>query len=241
MNNKNVLLIGAGGGIASSFIKSLEKRGAKVVKTRSSASQSADVVMDLSDPHASIENAKQLGDQKFDMVIINAGVVSIAPYGEKKPEDIIKEYTINLTAPAALLAALIHNLNQDAVIVLNSSLNAYFYTPYTSTYCSAKSGLLALGEALRHEHENKGIRVVTLLTPPINTGMAKEASANLNKYAKNDAPQKLVDPDEFSEWMFAKVEAGQNGILVHPSIKHMVLLNRLFPHMQSGIYRKMFK
>jgi uncharacterized oxidoreductase len=84
---------------------------------------------------------------------------------------------VNLLAPIHLIRRLLPSFltKDETLIVNNTSVNAILHAPCATTYAGAKAGLLAFSDALRRELRGTGIRLLTLLTPAVDTSMLRKA------------------------------------------------------------------
>jgi short-subunit dehydrogenase len=84
---------------------------------------------------------------------------------------------VNLLAPMYLIRRLLPSLltKGETLIVNNTSVNAILHAPCATTYTGTKAGLLGFSDALRRELRGTGVRLLTLLTPAVDTSMLRKA------------------------------------------------------------------
>lgn len=191
--NRTVLLTGATSGIGLSLVPCLLARDAslilaarepEVMRARLDERQVFDRVqvvrMDLSDPGAIEQGLDDLGGRlgDVDILINNAGQLVGGPLETQAISEIYDMLNVNLLAPIHLVRRLLPSLlaKDEALIVNNTSVNAIISAPCATTYAAAKAGLLAFGDALRRELRGTGIRLLSLLTPAVDTSMLHKAT-----------------------------------------------------------------
>jgi len=107
---------------------------------------------------------------RIDLVVHSAGVFEKQPVGEVEPEAWRRVIDINLTAVMALTRACWDHLAVSrGQIVLISSIAALKAFEGNAAYAASKGGMNALGEVLRLEGRDLGIRVITLCPAQVDT------------------------------------------------------------------------
>jgi short-subunit dehydrogenase len=113
----------------------------------------------------------------IDILINNAGQLAGGLLETQTAGEIYNMLNVNLLAPIHLIRRLLPSFltKDETLIVNNTSVNAILHAPCATTYAGAKAGLLAFSDALRRELRGTGIRLLTLLTPAIDTSMLRKA------------------------------------------------------------------
>ncbi len=107
---------------------------------------------------------------RIDVMVHSAGVFEKAPAAEVAPDHWQRVLDINLSAVMALTRAGWEALSgSGGQIVLISSIAAVHPFEGNAAYAASKGGLDALGEVLRLEGRDRGIRVITLSPAQIDT------------------------------------------------------------------------
>ena len=107
---------------------------------------------------------------RIDVMVHSAGVFEKAPASEATPDHWQRVLDINLSAVMALTRAGWKALSDSGgQIVLISSIAAVQPFEGNAAYAASKGGLNTLGEVLRLEGRDRGIRVVTLSPAQIDT------------------------------------------------------------------------
>ena len=107
---------------------------------------------------------------RIDVVVHSAGVFEKAPASEVTPDHWQRVLDVNLSAVMALTRAGWQALSDSGgQVVLISSIAAVQAFEGNAAYAASKGGLNALGEVLRLEGGDRGIRVITLSPAQIDT------------------------------------------------------------------------
>ncbi|GLO61948.1 hypothetical protein MACH09_24560 [Vibrio sp. MACH09] len=127
LDGKRVLVTGGNAGIGEFITRSLLAQGAHVTSLARGLSDATDdilhvesVYMDLADPNSIVTAVGQLGEQPFDIVICNAGLVS--KKAEITPSGYEKTFSVNVLGHHILYRLLMQNnmLVNDARLVITS-------------------------------------------------------------------------------------------------------------------------
>ncbi len=126
--SKSVLVTGANRGIGLELCRQLKTQGHQVTAVCRSSSTELDAlgvqVVDQCDVsnHTSVKQmAQQLNDQKFDVVINNAGVLAHNALGDIDYETVMQQYQVNAIAPLMVTEALLGHLNPAAKVAIVTS------------------------------------------------------------------------------------------------------------------------
>ena len=131
---------------------------------------------------------------QLDVVFINAGDVTHAPFGDWREAEWDRLMNINLKGPFFLLQALLPLLANPASVILCGSVSAHIGLPTSSAYAASKAGLLSLARTLSAELLPHGIRVNGLSPGPVRTpaldklGLSAQALSDLQEEIKNLVP-----------------------------------------------------
>jgi len=140
------------------------------------------VNMDLQQPQSIEHGLQELGDDLKPIAILinNAGHSTEGLLEHQAVRDIYRLFHVNLLAAIHLTHHLLpHLLQQDeAMIVNHASVNGILRAPGSTTYSASKAGLVGFGQALRRELAETRVRVLTLLTPAVDTRMFRQPSVS---------------------------------------------------------------
>lgn len=172
------LITGCSSGIGQALALELHARGHVVYATARKAETLqplADqglktLVLDVNDD-ASIAQALatvQAEQGQLNLLVNNAGFSQVGAVLDLTREDLRRQYETNVIAPFAVARAALPLLRatkargQAATVANVGSIVGLFATPFAGAYCSSKSALHALTDALRMEIAPMGIAVVTI-------------------------------------------------------------------------------
>ena len=136
------------------------------------ASPAVPLAADLTEPGEPERVVKEAlaACDRIDMIVHSAGVFEKAPASEVTPDHWQRVLDVNLSAVMALTRAGWEALSDSGgQIVLISSIAAVQAFEGNAAYAASKGGLNALGEVLRLEGRDCGIRVITLCPAQIDT------------------------------------------------------------------------
>jgi len=142
--------------------------------------------------------------------------------------------TVNVTRAA--LPGMLERGRGD--LVNFASLAGWSPALHFGAYNASKFAVVAFSEVLHHENRGKGVRMVCVCPPPVDTPLLDQAKSKpkiLERMGKPIAPESVLDAIE------AGLEAGQLFIFPGRGTRLNVLLRRLFPafvwrldHMAEG-------
>ena len=178
-----VVVTGGGSGIGAACAAALSARGARCVLVGRredrlrAAAESLDgpaviVTADLSgegEPERVVEETLAVHG-RIDVIVHSAGVFEKAAAAEVTPDHWRRVMDINLGAVMALTRAGWKSLAESGgQIVLISSIAAVEAFEGNAAYAASKGGMNALGEVLRLEGRDAGIRVITVCPAQVDT------------------------------------------------------------------------
>jgi NAD(P)-dependent dehydrogenase (short-subunit alcohol dehydrogenase family) len=213
---KSVVITGGNSGIGLAAAKQFHEEGAKVAisgrdqKTLDEAASSigpgtlavkADVanVGDLSKFYAQV--AAKFG--KIDVLFANAGIAKFAPAKDSSEAMFDETFDINVKGLYFTLQKALPLLNDNAGIVLTSSVVTSKGNPGTSVYSASKSAIRSMARTFAAELLDRGIRVNVVSPGPIYTpilgksGMPQAGIDAFEEGVKTRVPMKrLGTPEE---------------------------------------------
>jgi len=212
LTGKVALITGGNSGIGLATAKLFVKEGAKVVITgrRQEALEEAvkeiggDVTAILADA-ADVQKTKEVVEKtvstygKIDILFVNAGVAYFLPITEITEEHFDSQFNTNVKGPFFLIKEAVPHLNDNAVIIGNTSIVGQKGFEGTSVYSSTKAALRSLSRVLASELKSIGIRTVSVAPGPIETPI----------YGKLGMPQEAVE--EMGAGFAAGVPLGRFG------------------------------
>ncbi len=185
-SGKNILVVGASGGLGREFATSLIAAGANVYGTARSNESAAHIsdqvvqklLLDLESQESISTLTTYLNSAfKLDGVIVAAGVVGFGLATDTPAEVDAKLIQVNYRGPRDLLVALQPNLaGSEGAFVLNvTGIVAQMPLPSMSSYSASKMAMHGFLTAVAREWRRSGIKVVSELLGHTETGLASRA------------------------------------------------------------------
>jgi NAD(P)-dependent dehydrogenase (short-subunit alcohol dehydrogenase family) len=198
---KTVVITGGNSGIGLAAAKMFREQGARVAisgrdqKTLDEAVKTiggdtlavkADVakVADIDKLFAQV--AAKFG--KIDALFANAGIAKFAPVGDSTEQLFDETFDINVKGLYFTVQKALPHLNDNAGIVLNSSVVNAKGNPATSVYSASKAAVRSLARTFAAEFVGRGIRVNVVSPGPIETpilGRGGMTKAGQDQFAEN--------------------------------------------------------
>ncbi len=162
-----VLVTGASGGIGSALCDAAIRRGCTVIATARrigdiTARADTRIELDVTSEDSVGRAVEEAGP--IDVVINNAGVgvggaIETVPIAAAQ-----RTFDVNFFGAARVIRALLPQMRarRNGTIVNLSSMSAELPWPFGAYYAASKAALSAISDALRHEVEPFGIRVVVV-------------------------------------------------------------------------------
>jgi NAD(P)-dependent dehydrogenase (short-subunit alcohol dehydrogenase family) len=187
---KTVLITGCGAnGIGSALAQEFHMRGHRVFATGRSASEIdpalsrlgmqtllLDVTSDesINDAVAAVTAATGGG---LDILVNNAGLLHVMPFADTPVADLRRIMEVNVIGVWAVTRAFLPLLLEAKGLVANlGSINQVFCPPFLAAYNASKAAIEAMGRTLRRELAPFGVRVITLKTGSVRSGLFENAT-----------------------------------------------------------------
>jgi len=139
---------------------------------------------------------------KIDALFANAGIAKFAPVDASSEQLFDETFDINVKGLFFTLQKALPHLNDNAGIVLNSSVVNVKGNPATSVYSASKAAVRSLARTFAAELVGRGIRVNVVSPGPIETpildkgGMPKAAQDQFAENIKKRVPMKRFGTPE---------------------------------------------
>lgn len=195
---KTILVTGASSGIGRAVAIECARMGAQVVLTARNEERLQETLSQMvGEGHQVItadlsteEGILSLTDQlpTLDGVVLNAGIIGLAPISSITTEKLEKMQTINLNAPILLTRYLVKKrlLNKPASLVyMASAAGIYRVSVGNAIYAAAKSGLDAFVRTAALELASRGIRCNTINPAMVETEAVRQLAITVEQQEEN--------------------------------------------------------
>ena len=219
LEGKVAVITGGNSGIGLATAKEFSEQGAHVVisgRDRRTLDEAAreiggDVLAVRADASslAEIDELFAAVKEKFgkvDVLFVNAGVGKFAPVEAVTEELFDGIMDVNFKGAYFTIQKALPLLNDNASIILNTSVNAHIGMPNSSVYAASKAALITLARTLSAELVGRGIRVNAVSPGPINTpifgrlGLQPEELRETTKHIQEQVPMKRFGrPEEIAK------------------------------------------
>lgn len=238
LQDKQVLLSGATGGIGWAIAQRLAQAGAKLLllgrnETKLNHLQQAlpgehrVVVADLNSTSGRAEVLQRCQQTGLDVWVNAAGVLDFRLFDEQDADLVQQMLTTNLVSPILLAQSLLPLLRQreNSVIVNIGSIFGSIGHPGFAVYCASKFGLRGFTEALQRELADSGVRVLYLAPRATHTDLNSMAVTALNEALGNS----VDSPHQVAQELMNLLAGSRNHHYMGWPERFFVRINGLFP------------
>ena len=160
-NDVELLLHGRDTVALAKVCDSMKHRCARVVR----------LIHDLAVPSAVSDLITEVGKDPMDLLVNNAGVAIVKPFGEITPVEWEQTVGVNITAPFMLTQHFAPNMPPGSSIVNILSVAAKTGFANWSAYCMSKFALEGFSQSVREELRDHKIRVINIYPAATDTGI----------------------------------------------------------------------
>ncbi len=236
LEGKRVVLTGAAGGIGSLVAARLAALGAELtgVDRIESPSCDASIIADLSSEAGLAALSAQLAGMQVDILINIAGLQYFGPFEQQAADNIWLGYAVNLIAPAALIRAVLPQMqarSSGQIVNIGSMLGAVKY-PFFAAYSSSKAGLQGLSEGLRRELHGSGIALTYIAPRAARTAFNSPAVMRFMELTR----MQTDEPAFVADRIVAAIVARKAEVFIGFRERMFMRLNALLPRLiDAGI------
>jgi short-subunit dehydrogenase len=263
LQNKVIVVTGAGSGIGRELALNLVRRGARVaavdidesalLETLELARNKSDTlsmhIVDITDKEAVAELPEQVISRHgtVDGIINNAGIIQ--PFVRVKDLDyaaIERVMSVDFYGTLYMTKAFLPHLLErpESCLVNVSSMGGFLPVPGQSIYGAAKAAVKLLTEGLRSELRRTNVRVTVVLPGAVGTDIAAHSGTDLSFESAGSGVWNLIkplDPSKAARIIIDGIERNRHRILVGLDSKLMDLLYRTSPKRAADLISKLMK
>ena len=131
----------------------------------------------------------EVGKDPIDLLVNNAGVAIVKPFGEITPIEWEQVLGVNVTAPFLLTQHLAPNMPPGSSIVNILSVAAKTGFPNWSAYCTSKFAIEGFSQSVREELRDRKIRVINVYPAATDTNIWNNIEGEWPR-------EKMISPEE---------------------------------------------
>ena len=220
LSNKTALVTGASRGLGRAAAARLAAAGARVIVHYSASREAADTLVseirakggqadtigsDLAaadGAHKLAQAVRDLGIERLDILVANAGVGNFHSIEEQTVEDFDRHFAVNVRAPYFLVQQLLPVLGEGSSVIFLSSVVARTAFEQGSAYSATKGAVEVLTRNFALELGPRGIRVNAIAPGAILTDMAEPFLGNEEgrEWIKSaQALKRIGQPDDIAD------------------------------------------
>ena len=214
LENKNIIVTGASGGIGNSIIKKLNEAGANILASGTRIEKLEELKknfknikilkFDISQSdkiEEFIENATKELDGSLDGIVNNAGITQDNLAIRMNLEEWQKVIDINLTSTFLMSKFAIKKMlkNKSGKIVNITSVVAHTGNLGQANYTASKAGIIAMSKSLAIEYAKKNININCISPGFIKTAMTDKIDEKFKEVIISKIPSaRLGEPDDIA-------------------------------------------
>ena len=257
ITGKKILITGASSGIGSALAAALAERGAVLALTsrRIDALQRVAAKLSLAYPHApspliipcDVSNSERVRDLitgcvdhlgSIDILINNAGICVYGSTERATLEDFHAVMNVNYFGSLHCMLEVVPYMKRagEGLIVNVASVAAMHGVPYLGAYSASKAALAALGQSLRTELSEYGIKIMNVYPGYTQTEMFKNEK-NVGGARRPSPPYTPVH--KVAEAIVRAIESGHRDVVLSVTGRVMKMVQGLFPSFVEKAMEKM--
>ena len=257
LNDKVVIVTGAGSGMGRELTLELVRRGAKVVALdmhAASVQETAQLAgsavtalaLNVTDRKAVAALPAQIEALigPIDVLINNAGIIQpFVPINELTMEQAEKVMNVNFYGPLAMVKAFLPSLlkRPEAHILNVSSMGAYAPVPGQSVYGASKAAVKLLTEGLRSELRDTKVGVTVVFPGAVATNISTNSEIAMPAVSGDASSFKQTSASDAAKMMVDAIEKGKPRITIGKDATMMDRLSRINPVFAANLIYKQMK
>lgn len=178
-----IVVTGATAGIGKMLLERLARDGRKTIaavrdpaRVATAAGRAEAVRLDFEDDESLAEAVREIeriaGGEGVAGLVNMAGIIVEGPIEATPPQDLRRQFEINVIGPYALARALLPALRRGRGAIVNvGAVSAYLTPPFYGPIAASKAALASLSDAMRQEFAPLGVRVGLIHPGAMRTGI----------------------------------------------------------------------
>jgi len=147
------------------------------------------LIHDLAKPSGVSDLISAIGDKPIDLLVNNAGIAVVKPFGEITPVEWEQTVGVNITAPFLLIQYFAPKMPPGSSIVNILSIAAKTGYANWSAYCMSKFALEGFSQSVREELREHKIRVINIYPAATDTDIWNEVEGDWPRHKMISATQ----------------------------------------------------
>ena len=150
----------------------------------------------------------------IDILVNNAGIGMTAPIGDASSADVEAVFSLNVLSAAAAIRAVVPTMRiQHAGMIINiSSIAGRIVIPRIGYYSATKFALTAIGDALRMEEADRGIKVMNVFPGTTRSNFGENRLGARGRQAHQRFPP--VTAEKVAKRIVNAVERNQRSVYI---------------------------
>lgn len=206
MENKNIVVIGAGKGIGLETVRALHGQGAHVYavsKTPSAGLEELGITAILWDSRSEDFSALATIPTEIHGLVYCPGSINLKPFHRLSKQDFVEDFQQNVLGAVGVIQHFLPSLKkvESASVVLFSTVASKLGMPYHASIAASKSAVEGLTKTLAAEYSANKIRFNCIAPSLSDTGLAEKLLANDEKKeaaAQRHPIKEVGDPREIA-------------------------------------------
>lgn len=197
---------------------------------------------DLSDRKSVDKFLNNLGDEIFDLVVLNAGISATGKFEEIPFDAHAKLLRLNAETPFVLASQLASqgNMNAHSHLAFVSSLSYFVGYPGAASYAASKDAVAIYAKSITNPFKKRGIKVSCVFPGPLKTDHAERHSPE-----GADASNRM-SPEKAAHLILKDVFLGKKKIIPGGGSKIAAMAGKIAPNltafaMGKTLFRKLGK
>ena len=260
VENKQIIITGAGGGLGRELVLGLLSKGARIIAIdinqpalnetiKQAGDNNPNVVgylLNITDKKAVEELAIEIINKYgvIDGLINNAGIIQPFVKLNDLSYDVIERvFNVNFLGTLYLTKALLpHFLSRPEAHIVNiASMGGFLPVPGQTIYCASKAAVKLMTEGLSAELSETNVRVSIVFPGAMNTNIMGNSGLETKKQKSwEQSPVEILSPTDAAKMIINGMEANKERIFVGKDSKVMDMFYRMNPGLAARlIYKKM--